>query len=193
MHGNSTPPPFVEDEASRPAPARTQRPSQRRRSRMQRQLIDGFSHDVRTPITVINEYLSLLADDFDPPDADEHRKMLDVICDRVDDLNRTFSNFVDALRLDARALARFPLSGRRRRRHRSSSPGTRAESGPPQRHGRLRSSVRHPRSLLRQRADRPRDLQFGRAHDQQFLPIPLPRRADLGRGECRARRKSSSE
>ena len=69
MHGNSTPTPFVEDEASRPAPARTQHPSQRRRSRVHRQLIDGFSHDVRTPITVINEYLSLLADDFDPPDA----------------------------------------------------------------------------------------------------------------------------
>ncbi|HEX4070706.1 MAG TPA: histidine kinase dimerization/phospho-acceptor domain-containing protein, partial [Planctomycetaceae bacterium] len=78
---------------------------------MQRQLIDGFSHDVRTPITVINEYLSLLADDFDPPDADEHRKMLDVICDRVDDLNRTFSNFVDALRLDARALRISPCPG----------------------------------------------------------------------------------
>ncbi len=111
MHGNSTPAPFVEDEASRPAPARTQRPSKRRHSRMQRQLIDGFSHDVRTPITVINEYLSLLADDFDSPDADERRKMIDVICDRVDDLNRTFSNFVDALRLDVRAFRISPCAG----------------------------------------------------------------------------------
>ncbi len=111
MHGNTTPTPFVEDEAIRPAPARTQRPSQRRRSRVHRQLIDGFSHDVRTPITVINEYLSLLADDFDPPDPDERRKMVDVICDRVDDLNRTFSNFVDALRLDARALRISPCPG----------------------------------------------------------------------------------
>jgi phospho-acceptor domain-containing protein len=111
MHGNSTPAPFVEDEASRPAPARTQRPSKRRRARIQRQLIDGFSHDVRTPITVINEYLSLLADDFDAPDADERSKMVDVICDRVDDLNRTFSNFVDALRLDVRALRTSPCPG----------------------------------------------------------------------------------
>ncbi len=78
---------------------------------MHRQLIDGFSHDVRTPITVINEYLSLLADDVDAPDADERRKMVDVICDRVDDLNRTFSNFVDALRLDARALRISPCPG----------------------------------------------------------------------------------
>jgi hypothetical protein len=65
---------------------------------------------VRTPITVINEYLSLLADDFDAPDADERRKMVDVICDRVDDLNRTFSNFVDALRLDVRTLRVSPCT-----------------------------------------------------------------------------------
>jgi hypothetical protein len=108
MHGNSTPAPFVENEAIRPAPARTQRPSKHRRSRIQRQLIDGFSHDVRTPITVINEYLSLLADDFDAPDADERRNMVDVICDRVDDLNRTFSNLVDAMRLDVRTLRVSP-------------------------------------------------------------------------------------
>jgi hypothetical protein len=78
---------------------------------MHRKLIDGFSHDVRTPITVINEYLSLLTDDFDAPDADERRKMVDVICDRVDDLNRTFSNFVDALRLDVRTLRVSPCPG----------------------------------------------------------------------------------
>jgi hypothetical protein len=102
MHGNSTPAPFVEGEATRPALAR------RRRPHIQRQLIDGFSHDVRTPIAVINEYLSLLADDFDAPDADERRKLLDVIYDRVDDLNRTFSDFVDALRLDIRTLRVSP-------------------------------------------------------------------------------------
>src|ERR1700722_9909811 len=104
MHGNSTPVPFVEDEATRPAPAR------RRRPRIQRQLIDGFSHDVCTPIAVINEYLSLLTDDLDAPDGGERRKLVDVICDRVDDLNRTFSNFVDALRLDIRTLRVSPCT-----------------------------------------------------------------------------------
>jgi hypothetical protein len=109
MHANPTPMPFIEDEATDAAPARTNRRAKARPpSFMTRQLIDRFSHDVRTPMTVVNEYLSLLTDEFDGCDADERRQILDVICDRVDDLNRTFSNFVDALRLEARTFRVWP-------------------------------------------------------------------------------------
>jgi hypothetical protein len=62
-------------------------------------LIDGFAHDVRTPLTVIHEYLVLLGEQEGSEQG--NRPILDVLADRVDDLNSSFSNLSDALNLDA--------------------------------------------------------------------------------------------
>lgn len=76
----------------------------RRRSRARRKMIDGFAHDVRTPLAVIHEYLALLSDQ---QREGEHanRQIVDVIADRADDLNSAFGSLLDALNLDAGSLA----------------------------------------------------------------------------------------
>jgi hypothetical protein len=62
-------------------------------------LVDGFAHDVRTPLTVIHEYLALLGEQESMEQA--NRPILEVLADRVDDLNSAYSNLSDALNLDA--------------------------------------------------------------------------------------------
>jgi hypothetical protein len=89
---------LAEESADKPVDRSRSRQARRRR-RARRELIDGFAHDVRTPLTVLHEYLSLLGEKIGADPGE--RPILDVLIDRVDDLNATFSNLADALSLDA--------------------------------------------------------------------------------------------
>jgi hypothetical protein len=71
-----------------------------RRLKSRRQLIEAFSHDVRTPLTVISQYLDLLNDELSGADPNERRRILRVMRDRAGDLNDTFDNLLDALKCD---------------------------------------------------------------------------------------------
>ncbi len=81
------------------------RPSQRlgrenRRLQSRRRLIEAFSHDVRTPLTVISQYLDLLDHELSRADPEEQRQIVRVMRDRAGDLNHTFNNLLDALKVD---------------------------------------------------------------------------------------------
>jgi signal transduction histidine kinase len=103
MHGQFTGTPLVDEEAGRPAHKRRKLATRRPVGNIQR-LVDDFSHDIRTPLTVINEYVSLLANGPDGSNDAEQRQIVDVIADRVDDLNHAFNDFLDAIKLEAGAL-----------------------------------------------------------------------------------------
>ncbi len=62
---------------------------------------ERLAHDVRTPLTVIQEYAALLSEGFAGDLSDEQRRILAVISDRASDLNRVVDNAVDASRLFA--------------------------------------------------------------------------------------------
>jgi hypothetical protein len=103
MHGDLKPAALV-DEPAIPARTKGAHAQNRRYCGFRRQLIDGFSHDVRTPLTVINEYLKLLSEDSDIPQPDERRQIVNVIADRVDDVNHAFADLLDTLKLEAGTL-----------------------------------------------------------------------------------------
>ncbi len=63
---------------------------------------ERLAHDVRTPLTVIQEYAALLSEGFAGDLSDEQRRILAVISDRASDLNRVVDNAVDASRLCAK-------------------------------------------------------------------------------------------
>src|SRR5580692_6211998 len=60
---------------------------------------EKLAHDLRTPVTVIQEYAALMRDGLVGDLNDEQRRILDVIADRAYDLNRVVDNAVDATRL----------------------------------------------------------------------------------------------
>jgi hypothetical protein len=103
MHGDLKPAALV-DESDTPARTKCEHALNRRYGGFRRQLIDGFSHDIRTPLTVINEYLKLLSEDSDIPQPDERRQIINVIADRVDDVNYAFGDLLDTLKLEAGTL-----------------------------------------------------------------------------------------
>ena len=64
--------------------------------------VDNVSHEFRTPLTVIKEYVSLLREGFVGEvklDADQLR-FLDVVADRADDLNTMVDDMLDASKLE---------------------------------------------------------------------------------------------
>jgi hypothetical protein len=63
--------------------------------------VDNASHEFRTPLTVINEYVSLLRDGVVGDFADEQKRMLDVIGDRSEDLNNMVDDMLDISKLEA--------------------------------------------------------------------------------------------
>jgi signal transduction histidine kinase len=63
--------------------------------------VDNVSHEFRTPLTVVNEYVSLLRDGVVGPVNDEQKQMLDVIGDRAEDLNNMVDDMLDVSRLEA--------------------------------------------------------------------------------------------
>ncbi len=63
--------------------------------------VDNVSHEFRTPLTVVNEYVSLLRDGIVGPLNDDQKRMLDVIGDRSEDLNNMVNDMLDISKLEA--------------------------------------------------------------------------------------------
>ncbi|QDV44145.1 Non-motile and phage-resistance protein [Stieleria neptunia] len=63
--------------------------------------VDNVSHEFRTPLTVIMEYASLLADGIAGPVSDEQAKLLGVIDDRASDLNNMVDDMLDVSKLES--------------------------------------------------------------------------------------------
>jgi His Kinase A (phospho-acceptor) domain len=82
----------------------------RRRSRCgnARRFASTLSHDARTPLTVIGEYVSLMRDGLLGPINDEQARALDVIADRAGDLNSAIDDALAACHLSAGQLRCWP-------------------------------------------------------------------------------------
>lgn len=63
--------------------------------------VDNVSHEFRTPLTVVNEYVSLLRDGVVGDLNDEQKRMLDVVSDRAEDLNNMVDDMLDMSKLEA--------------------------------------------------------------------------------------------
>ena len=63
--------------------------------------VDNVSHEFRTPLTVIKEYVSLIKDGIVGEVSDEQRKMLATVEDRADDLNTMVDDMLDVSKLEA--------------------------------------------------------------------------------------------
>jgi hypothetical protein len=63
--------------------------------------VDNVSHEFRTPLTVMKEYVSLIAEGLVGPLNDEQASMLEVVSDRTDDLNNMVDDLLDVSKLDA--------------------------------------------------------------------------------------------
>jgi signal transduction histidine kinase len=63
--------------------------------------VDNVSHEFRTPLTVIMEYVSLLRDGVVGRLGDEQNHMLDVVSDRAGDLNNMVNDMLDISKLEA--------------------------------------------------------------------------------------------
>lgn len=63
--------------------------------------VDNVSHDFRTPLTVIKEYASLISEGFVGPVSSEQLRMLDIIENRVDDLNAMVDDMLDSSKLES--------------------------------------------------------------------------------------------
>jgi signal transduction histidine kinase len=65
------------------------------------QFVDNVSHEFRTPLTVIKEYVSLIREGIVGPVSDEQSKMLHVVEDRADDLNTMVDDMLDVSKLES--------------------------------------------------------------------------------------------
>ena len=63
--------------------------------------VDHVSHEFRTPLTVIKEYVSLLREGIVGEVDEEQARMLDIVGDRADDLNNMVDDMLDVSRLEA--------------------------------------------------------------------------------------------
>ena len=63
--------------------------------------VDNVSHEFRTPLTVIKEYVSLMCEGVVGTLDDEQKQMLDVVGDRADDLNNMVDDMLDISKLEA--------------------------------------------------------------------------------------------
>ncbi|MBI3469450.1 MAG: hybrid sensor histidine kinase/response regulator [Planctomycetes bacterium] len=70
-----------------------------------RRFVDDVSHEFRTPLTVIKEYVSLMRDGLVGPITAEQAQFLNVVMDRSDDLNRMVDDMLDVSKLRAGLLA----------------------------------------------------------------------------------------
>ncbi len=64
---------------------------------------ESLAHDVRTPLTVIQEYATLMSEGLVGDLTDEQRRILDVVADRASDLNRAVDNAIDASKLGTKS------------------------------------------------------------------------------------------
>lgn len=65
------------------------------------EFVDNVSHEFRTPLTVIKEYVSLVKDGVVGEVSDEQRHMLAIVEDRADDLNTMVDDMLDGSKLEA--------------------------------------------------------------------------------------------
>lgn len=70
-----------------------------------RKFVNNVSHEFRTPLCVVKQYASLIADDVVGTVNDEQRKMLRTIEDRVDDLNNMVDDMLDISRFESGMLS----------------------------------------------------------------------------------------
>lgn len=69
------------------------------------EFVNNVSHEFRTPLCVVKQYASLIADGAVGTVSDEQRKMLNVIEGRVDDLNTIVDDMLDISRHESGLLA----------------------------------------------------------------------------------------
>jgi len=69
------------------------------------EFVDNVSHEFRTPLTVIKEYVSLVKDGLVGPVSGEQKHMLTIVEDRADDLNTMVDDMLDVSKLEAGLLA----------------------------------------------------------------------------------------
>jgi signal transduction histidine kinase len=74
--------------------------------------IDDVSHDLRTPMTVIKDYVSLVREELAGPVNDEQRRMLDIAAVRVDDLNTMVDDLLASSRLSVGTLEAWRTTAR---------------------------------------------------------------------------------
>lgn len=65
------------------------------------QFVDNVSHEFRTPLTVIREFISILQDGLAGEVNEQQREYLGIAIDRVDDLNIMVNDMLDISRLEA--------------------------------------------------------------------------------------------
>lgn len=65
------------------------------------EFVDNVSHDFRTPLTVIKDYVSLLTEGMAGEISDEQKGMLATVGVRADDLNNMVDDLLDVSKLDA--------------------------------------------------------------------------------------------
>lgn len=63
--------------------------------------VDNVSHEFRTPLTVIMEYVALLREEVIGSLDDDQHKMLDIVADRAVDLNNMVNDMLDISKLEA--------------------------------------------------------------------------------------------
>ncbi|HEV3302160.1 MAG TPA: histidine kinase dimerization/phospho-acceptor domain-containing protein [Planctomycetaceae bacterium] len=98
MPHQSSPARSVADRVSSERRAGRRHPGRPRSSRIAA-FTEKLAHDLRTPLTVIQEYAALMREGLVGDLNDEQQRVLDVIADRACDLNRTVDNAVDASKL----------------------------------------------------------------------------------------------
>ena len=64
------------------------------------QIVDNFSHEFRTPLTVIKEYISILQDGLAGDLNDQQKEYLGIAIERVDDLSLMVNDMLDISRLE---------------------------------------------------------------------------------------------
>ena len=74
--------------------------------------VDNVSHEFRTPLTVVKEYVSLMREGLLGPLNDEQRRFLDVVNDRADDLNHMVDDMLDVSKLEAGILTIYRMNAR---------------------------------------------------------------------------------
>ena len=70
-----------------------------------RHFVDTVSHEFRTPLTVIKEYVTIIRDGLAGPVTERQREFLEIANDRVDDLAIMVDDMLDVSRLEAGLLS----------------------------------------------------------------------------------------
>lgn len=73
----------------------------RRMHRLAHEFVDNVSHDFRTPLAVINDYVALIREGLVGDISDAQRELLDKVAIRTDDLNNMVDDLLDVSKIDA--------------------------------------------------------------------------------------------